>query len=245
MGGCNSDGNKGLPPLISSNTDDDVSDPPDVVTGPTLAPDPSETITPREEPDFPVITPPPVVPDLPDLPDGNLQLTQLFYGYQLDFTGLEVPGVIADVDIQALNLTCGTDITPLLDEDALAGLESALIGRGNTYDDRDGDGITNDNDFNDDTDIGSTPSFRYSIPIEPVEAAFDGRILVKALRDVPVATEPGGELTFESQLTGDDIVFIVTITDSFGQFIRIEDFIFDAEDERVGYGCGSFVFSSP
>ncbi len=202
--GCSSETTGGLPPLLAA----DGSTPPPVAVAPTISPN-LTPITFRPGPDFAPITPPPVQPDLPDPPQfgpgGGFDVDQPFasLSYKVDLTNLIVRGVIASVDIQVLNITCGTDVTGVIRPEALSQFRNLLIGRGNTFADANG--------FN----------FSYTFPTDP--RFFDDlRIFSKGIRSIE-----GRNI-----LTGDDIVFVVTIRDSFGQVLRVDDSIFNENEER-------------
>jgi len=222
--GCSSDNHhSGLSPILTA------SSPSPVPVGPTLAPVQPGTTTPITTPNFGQITPPPVGPSLPEAPsvaeeNGFLVDQPLDSNrYDVEFVDLKVRGTIANVNIQALNITCGTDVTSALIPDAVAQFKSSLIGRGNTFADAGG--------FN----------FSFLFPTNP--AFFrDGRILSKAIREVVTGFDDEGEPETEDQLTGDDVIIIVTITDSFGQVLRLDDSVFNEDEERFGFPCGSFVF---
>jgi hypothetical protein len=147
------------------------------------------------------------------------------FRYDVRFVGLKVRGTIADVNIQAINITCGTDVTSALIPDAVAQFKSSLIGRGNTFADAAG--------FD----------FFFIFPTDPAFFA-DGRILSKGERDIVVGVDNEGEAVIEAGLlTGDDVVFVITITDSYGQVLRLTDSIFgEDDDERTELGCGTLVF---
>jgi hypothetical protein len=222
--GCTTDNHDGAinPLLIASS-------PSPVPVGPTLAPVQPGTTTPITTPNFGQITPPPVGPSLPEAPtvaeiDGFL-VDQPFASnrYDVKLIGLKVRGTIANVNVQAINITCGTDVTSVLIPDAVAQFKSSLIGRGNT--------------------VADAAGFDFSF-LFPTDPAFfeDGRILNKGIREVVTGFDDEGEPETEDQLTGDDVVIIVTITDSYGQVLRLDDSVFNDGDERVGYPNGSYVF---
>ncbi|MFS8866369.1 hypothetical protein NW857_12190 [Synechococcus sp. H55.9] len=187
-----------------------------------MAPTISPNLTPitfRPGPDFAPITPPPIQPDLPDPPQfgsgGGFDVDQPFasLSYKVNLTNLIVRGVIASVDIQVLNITCGTDVTGVIRPEALSQFRNLLIGRGNTF--------TDANGFN----------FSYTFPTDP--RFFDDlRILSKAVRPVR-RLDAQGQIQINDELTGDDIVFILTIRDAFGQVLRVDDSIFSREEERT------------
>ncbi|MGF1577199.1 MAG: hypothetical protein ACFCU9_14910, partial [Cyanophyceae cyanobacterium] len=113
--GCTTDSHDGaINPILTASA------PSPVPVGPTLAPVQPGTTTPITTPNFGQITPPPVGPSLPEAPsvaevDGFL-VDQPFAStrYDVEFVDLKVRGTIADVNIQALNITCGTDVTSAL-----------------------------------------------------------------------------------------------------------------------------------
>jgi hypothetical protein len=59
--------------------------------------------------------------------------------------GLLAPGVIRSVEVQFFNISRGTDITGIFLPTAIEQFRNTLIGRGNSYDDR--NGITLPNGF--------------------------------------------------------------------------------------------------
>lgn len=210
--GCSSETTSGVPPLLASSG----ATPPPVAVAPTIAPSGTST-TARPVPDFAPITPPPVQPDLPDPPtlgrparDGLPAVTGVFNllvsappnptalnPVQASFAtitlqGLLAPGVIADVDLQFLNLTRGTDITNIFFPTAIEQFENILVGRGNSYIDRI-EGITLSN-----ASPGvATATSTFTFPANPVSyASAIGR--------------------------GDVILVILVIRDSFGQALRLE-----------------------
>lgn len=202
--GCSSETTGGLPPLLTA----DGATPPPVAVAPTISPN-LTPITFRPGPDFAPITPPPVQPDLPDPPQfgpgGGFDVDQpsASLSYRVDLTNLIVRGTIASVDIQVLNITCGTDVTSVIRPEALSQFRNLLIGRGNTF--------TDANGFN----------FSYTFPTDP--RFFDDlRIFSKGIRNID-----GEEI-----LTGDDIVFVLTIRDAFGQVLRVDDSIFNPGETR-------------
>ncbi len=204
--GCSSETTGGLPPLLTA----DGSTPPPVAVAPTLSPN-LTPITFRPGPDFAPITPPPVQPDLPDPPQfgpgGGFDVDQPFasLSYKVNLTNLIVRGGIASVDVQVLNITCGTDVTSVIRPEALSQFRNLLIGRGNTFADANG--------FD----------FSYTFPTDPrFFDDLDLRIFSKAIRSIE-----GRDI-----LTGDDIVFVVTIRDSFGQVLRVDDSIFNQGETR-------------
>ena len=151
--GCSSETTGGLPPLLTA----DGSTPPPVAVAPTIAPN-LTPITFRPGPDFAPITPPPVQPDLPDpprlLPTGEFNLLlsappnpavippvgSAFVTITL--RGLFAPGVIRSVEVQFFNISRGTDITSIFLPTAIEQFRNTLIGRGNSYGDRDGITLT-------------------------------------------------------------------------------------------------------
>ncbi|MCJ2541701.1 hypothetical protein JX360_02080 [Synechococcus bigranulatus str. 'Rupite'] len=195
--------------------------PPPVAVAPTLAPNNNPT-TVRPAPDFAPITPPPVRPNLPDQPqfdptnpnsgfNANQELASL--SYKVDIVDLIVRGTIASVDIQVLNITCGTDVTDVILPTALEQFKNLLIGRGNTFADAGG--------FN----------FSFTFPTDP-RFFNDLRILSKRIRGVR-KLDAQGQVTIEDELTGDDIVIILTIRDTFGQVLRVDNSIFSGEESRT------------
>lgn len=202
--GCSSETTSGLPPLLTA----DGSTPPPVAVAPTISPN-LTPITFRPGPDFAPITPPPVQPDLPDPPQfgpgGGFNVDQPFasLSYRVDLTNLIVRGGIASVDIQVLNITCGTDVTGVIRPEAISQFRNLLVGRGNTFADANG--------FN----------FSYTFPTDP--RFFDDlRIFSKGIR----------RIEDREILTGDDIVFVLTIRDAFGQVLRVDDSIFNPGGTR-------------
>lgn len=202
--GCSSETTSGLPPLLTA----DGSTPPPVAVAPTISPN-LTPITFRPGPDFAPITPPPVQPDLPDPPQfgpgGGFNVDQPFasLSYRVDLTNLIVRGGIASVDIQVLNITCGTDVTGVIRPEAISQFRNLLVGRGNTFADANG--------FN----------FSYTFPTDP--RFFDDlRIFSKGIR----------RIEDREILTGDDIVFVLTIRDAFGQVLRVDDSIFNPGETR-------------
>ncbi|MFQ3584004.1 MAG: hypothetical protein SNJ85_03590 [Cyanobacteriota bacterium] len=192
-----------------------------MAVAPTLAPNNNPT-TVRPAPDFAPITPPPVRPDLPDPPqfdptnpnsgfNANQELASL--SYKVDIIDLIVRGTIASVDIQVLNITCGTDVTDVILPTALEQFKNLLIGRGNTFADAGG--------FN----------FSFTFPTDP-RFFQDLRILSKDIRGVR-KLDAQGQATIEDKLTGDDIVIILTIRDTFGQVLRVDNSIFSGEQSRT------------
>ncbi|MGQ9837128.1 MAG: hypothetical protein ACUVRV_03965, partial [Cyanobacteriota bacterium] len=186
-----------------------------MAVAPTLAPSTNST-TARPIPDFVLITPPPIRPDLPDPPtlgrpqgDGLREVKGIFNllvsapanpspinPVQPSFAtitlrGLFAPGVIAAVDLQFLNLTKGTDITNIFFPTAIAQFKNLLIGRGNTYIDR-LEGITFF--LNPDTNSGQ-PTFTF--PANPTQYTL-------------------------AISNGDVILVILVIRDSFNQTLRLE-----------------------
>ena len=216
--GCTTDNHDGAinPLLIASS-------PTPVPVGPTLAPVQPNTTTPITTPNYAQITPPPFSPSLPDRPQiGEFNADQEFasLSYKIDLTGLRVRGVIESVTLQALNITCGTDVTGAIRPSAITQFQNLLIGRGNTFDDAGG--------FD----------FSYTFPTDP--RFFDDlRILSKGIRAIPVVDEEG-EITLEDELTGDDVVLVLVIEDSFGQVVRVDDSIFNEGDERFETRGGVF-----
>lgn len=211
--GCATD-NDDVPfsPILTSEAPDQVA------VAPTLAPVQPNTTTPITSPNFPQITPPPITPDLPDQPQiGTFSATQDFasLSYRVDITGIRARGVIQSVRLQALNITCGTDVTDAIRPSALAQFQNVLIGRGNTFTDAlDPDGF----------------DLSFTFPTDP--RFFDDlRILFKAVRAIPVVDEEG-EISLEDELTGDDVVLVLVIEDSFGQVVRVDDSIFNDGEER-------------
>lgn len=212
--GCSSETTGGLPPLLTA----DGATPPPVAVAPTISPN-LTPITFRPGPDFAPITPPPVQPDLPDPPQfgpgGGFNADQEFASrsYKIDITGLIVRGTIASVDVQVLNITCGTDVTDVILPTALEQFKNLLIGRGNTF--LDATGIT----------------FSFTFPTDP-RYFNDLRILSKAIRGVR-RVDAQGQVQITDELTGDDILIILTIRDSFGQVLRVDDSIFSGEESRT------------
>lgn len=234
---CNDDDVSGVGTLISAEISSE-STPEPVQIGPTLAPESPPTISPREEPDFAPVTPPPIVVDLPPQPQAELDARQDFASlqYELRLTDILVRGEIADVDVQAINITCGTDVTDVLNESAVQQFESFLIGRGNLLEESQG---ANANTPENENGVGF--DFEYIFPTD-ITFFEDGRILSKGERNVPTGFDDMGMIEFEEdELTGDDIVFYVTITDSFGQVLLLADSIFEPDEERLGFPCGGFL----
>ena len=151
--GCSSETTSGVPPLLASSG----ATPPPVAVAPTIAPN-LTPITFRPGPDFAPITPPPIQPDLPDPPSlrpapaGEFNLL-LLSGIPpvgsafvtITLRGLLAPGVIRSVEVQFFNISRGTDITGIFLPTAIEQFRNTLIGRGNSYDDR--NGITLPNGF--------------------------------------------------------------------------------------------------
>ncbi|NJM00565.1 MAG: hypothetical protein HC924_18120 [Synechococcaceae cyanobacterium SM2_3_2] len=181
-----------------------------------MAPVEPDTTTPITTPNFAQITPPPIRPDLPDQPQiTGFNADQEFasLSYRIDITGLRVRGVIESVTIQALNITCGTDVTSAIRPSAIAQFQNLLIGRGNTFVD--------------------APGFDFSFTFPTDPRFFDDlRILSKGIRAIPTADEEG-EITLEDELTGDDVVIVLTVVDSFGQVVRVDNSIFSGDEERT------------
>ena len=140
--GCSSETTGGLPPLLAA----DGSTPPPVAVAPTISPN-LTPITFRPGPDFAPITPPPVQPDLPDppslLPTGGFNLSVGSAFATITLRGLLAPGVIRSVEVQFFNISRGTDITSIFLPRAIEQFRDTLIGRGNSYDDRNGITLTN------------------------------------------------------------------------------------------------------
>jgi hypothetical protein len=215
--GCSSETTSGVPPLLSSSS----ATPPPVAVAPTIAPVNNPT-TVRPAPDFAPITPPPVQPNLPDPPqfdptnpnsgfNANQELASL--SYKIDITDLIVRGAIASVDVQVLNITCGTDVTDVILPTALEQFKNLLIGRGNTF--LDATGFT----------------FSFTFPTDP-RFFNDLRILSKGIRGVR-RVDAQGQVQVTDELTGDDILIILTIRDSFGQVLRVDNSIFSGEASRT------------
>ncbi|WP_235278714.1 hypothetical protein [Synechococcus sp. Nb3U1] len=143
--------------------------------------------------------------------NANQELASL--SYKVDIIDLIVRGVIASVDIQVLNITCGTDVTEVILPTALEQFQNLLIGRGNTF-----------------ADAGGF-SFSFTFPTDP--RYFDDlRILSKGTRGVR-KVDAQGQVTIEDELTGDDILIILTIRDTFGQVLRVDNSIFSGEESRT------------
>ena len=126
--GCSSETTSGVPPLLASSG----ATPPPVAVAPTIAP----------------ITPPPIQLDLPDppslLPDGEFNLSSVESAFvTITLRGLLAPGVIRSVEVQFFNISRGTDITSIFLPTAIEQFRNTLIGRGNSYDDRNGITLTN------------------------------------------------------------------------------------------------------
>ena len=140
--GCSSETTSGLPPLLTA----DGSTPPPVAVAPTISPN-LTPITFRPGPDFAPITPPPVQPDLPDPPSllstGGFNLSVGSAFATITLRGLLAPGVIGSVEVQFFNISRGTDITSIFLPTAIEQFRNTLIGRGNSYDDRNGITLTN------------------------------------------------------------------------------------------------------
>ncbi len=237
------DGRDAVPSSLTTVNNDGDPLPTPVAVAPTIAPNPSLT-DPRPGPDFGVVTPPPVVIDLPPQPTGLMEFIQdgnIALGYRVILDGLTVRGGIADVDVQVLNITCGTDVTGVLNSSAVAQFENVLLGRGNTEVDA--------ADFGGQpaTEAGAVEDFDFSF-IFPTDPTFfdDGRILFRANRTF---IDAGGE-PFEAP-SGDDVVLVLTITDTFGQVLRLDDnewggpLIDDDFDDRVITGCGALSDGLP
>ncbi|WP_244348828.1 hypothetical protein [Thermostichus vulcanus] len=143
--------------------------------------------------------------------NANQELASL--SYKVDIVDLIVRGTIASVDIQVLNITCGTDVTDVILPTALEQFKNLLIGRGNTFADAGG--------FN----------FSFTFPTDP-RFFNDLRILSKRIRGVR-KLDAQGQVTIEDELTGDDIVIILTIRDTFGQVLRVDNSIFSGEESRT------------
>jgi hypothetical protein len=141
--GCSSETTSGVPPLLASSG----ATPPPVAVAPTIAPN-LTPITFRPGPDFAPITPPPVQPDLPDPPSlaGSFQIGLVRSAFvTITLKDLLAPGVIRSVEVQFFNISRGTDITSIFLPTAIEQFRNTLIGRGNSYDDR--NGITLPNGF--------------------------------------------------------------------------------------------------
>lgn len=209
--GCTTDSHDGaINPILTA------SSPSPIPVAPTLAPVQPGTTTPITSPNFGQVTPPPVSPDLPEQPqieEFNADQEFASLSYKVDITGLKVRGVIESVTIQALNITCGTDVTSAIRPSAISQFQNLLIGRGNTFIDAAG--------FD----------FSFTFPTDP-RFFSDLRILFKAIRGIP-KVDADGEITIEDELTGDDVVIVLTITDSFGQVIRVDNSIFSEDEERT------------
>lgn len=141
--GCSSETTSGVPPLLTSSG----ATPPPVAVAPTIAPN-LTPITFRPGPDFAPITPPPVQPDLPDPPSllstGGFNLSSVESAFvTITLRGLLAPGVIRSVEVQFFNISRGTDITSIFLPTAIEQFRNTLIGRGNSYDDRNGITLTN------------------------------------------------------------------------------------------------------
>ncbi len=241
IAGCD-DGDDVVLPTLSTTT----GSPPPVVVAPTLEPVEVPTPNSRPAPNFPEITPPPIVPDLPTEPTGILEFNQdasIALGYEVILQNLFVRGVIADVNVQVVNVTCQTDVTAVLAPDAVSQFKSLLIGRGNT--DLDATiGIVN-------TTTTPTPQFDFIFPTD-VSFFNDGRILFKAFRTfTTLDSDPNDDPDFDAFLSGDDVVFYLTITDTFGQVLRLSDSVFGGPildedlDERRITGCGAISDGLP
>ncbi|MEN9213113.1 MAG: hypothetical protein Q6K35_09875 [Thermostichus sp. DG02_4_bins_136] len=146
VSGCSSETTSGVPPLLSSSP----ATPPAVAIAPTLAPvGPPTTL--RPVPDFAPVTPPPVQPNLPDPPTLGRPGTTITGTFginsvrpalvSIQLKELFAPGVISQVDLQFFNITRGTEITGIFLPTAIDQFKNLLIGRGNSYFDRD-QGIT-------------------------------------------------------------------------------------------------------
>ena len=139
--GCSSETTSGVPPLLASSG----ATPPPVAVAPTIAPN-LTPITFRPGPDFAPITPPPIQPDLPDPPSlaGSFQIGLVRSAFvTITLTDLRAPGVIRSVEVQFFNISRGTDITSIFLPTAIEQFRNTLIGRGNSYDDRNGITLTN------------------------------------------------------------------------------------------------------
>jgi len=126
--GCSSETTSGVPPLLASSG----ATPPPVAVAPTIAP----------------ITPLPIQLDLPDppslLPDGEFNLSSVESAFvTITLRGLLAPGVIRSVEVQFFNISRGTDITSIFLPTAIEQFRNTLIGRGSSYDDRNGITLTN------------------------------------------------------------------------------------------------------
>jgi hypothetical protein len=115
---------------------------------------------------------------------------------EIELGTLFVPGVIANVEVQIFNATQGTNVTAVFDPASIAQFRSLLIGRGGTFQDRE-QGITLAN--------------------EPGNSRFTFRGLSVAVFDAAIA--PAADPNSNTQ---DQIVIVITITDSFGQILRQE-----------------------
>ena len=138
--GCSSETTSGVPPLLASSG----ATPPPVAVAPTIAPN-LTPITFRPGPDFAPITPPPIQPDLPDPPSlaGSFQIGLVRSAFvTITLTDLRAPGVIRSVEVQFFNISRGTDITSIFLPTAIEQFRNTLIGRGNSYGDRDGITLT-------------------------------------------------------------------------------------------------------
>jgi len=138
--GCSSETTSGVPPLLASSG----ATPPPVAVAPTIAPN-LTPITFRPGPDFAPITPPPIQPDLPDPPSlaGSFQIGLVRSAFvTITLKGLLAPGVIRSVEVQFFNISRGTDITSIFLPTAIEQFRNTLIGRGNSYGDRDGITLT-------------------------------------------------------------------------------------------------------
>lgn len=230
---CNDDDVSSVGTLISSEISGGPT--PEPVPVATLAPQVQPTISPREEPDFATVTPPPISVDLPDQPQVTEfnAVQDLLLQYEVTFTGIQVRGVIQSVDIQLINTTCGTDVTGVLNPSAVAQFQSLLIGRGNSVQDIGGTG----------EDAGF--DFEYIFPTD-ITFFEDGRILARAERDILTGAigDDGQPEVDEGVLSGDDVVFFITITDSFGQVVLVSDSVFEEGDDVTFLGCGGILVPS-
>ncbi|MGY2794712.1 hypothetical protein ACVWVQ_001782 [Thermostichus sp. MS-CIW-36] len=176
--GCSSETTSGVPPLLDSSG----ATPPPVAVAPTIAPN-LTPITFRPGPDFAPITPPPVQPDLPDPPSlsGQFNLSVGSAFVTITLAGLRAPGVIRSVEVQFFNISRGTDITSIFLPTAIEQFRNTLIGRGNSYDDRNGITLTGG----------------FTFPADP--AAYTANVA-----------------------TGERVLVIVVIRDSFGQALSLK-----------------------
>lgn len=194
LSGCGSSTGRNdtdLPPILAA------PGPSPTAVAPTLVPiGPDSTIV--TTPNFQPITPPPVGPSVPQAPtlQDNLLILESSPAFASITLGrLFAPGVIANVNVQVLNVTRGTDITGIFSASAINQFRALLIGRGGTTLDRT-EGIIISNP------IGAEQQSLFTFPANALLYA---------------STVSAG-----ASNSGDELLIIITISDAFGQILRQE-----------------------